>query len=113
MFYIRYRTFKSYIVPFSLTNKLTMFQQYINNILFNYLNNFCIAYLNNIIVYSKNKLEYTKYVRKVLLRLRVANLQAKIKKYKFSIKKTKFLSYIVSTKEGIGLDLVKVAIVAN
>ena len=90
-----------------------MFQQYINDVLFNYLNDFCTAYFDNIIVYSKNELEHTRYVRKVLLRLRVAGLQAKIKKYKFSVEKTKFLSYIVSTKEGISPDLVKVAVVAN
>ena len=43
-----------------------MYQRYINDILFNYLNNFYTAYLDNIIIYSKNELEYKKYVRKVL-----------------------------------------------
>jgi len=43
-----------------------MYQQYINNILFNYLDDFYTAYLNNIIIYSKNKLEYKEHVYKVL-----------------------------------------------
>jgi hypothetical protein len=43
-----------------------MYQQYINNVLFNYLNDFYIAYLDNIIIYSKNELEYKEHVRKVL-----------------------------------------------
>jgi len=43
-----------------------MYQQYINNILFNYLNDFYTAYLDNIIIYSKNKLEYKEYIYKVL-----------------------------------------------
>ena len=43
-----------------------MYQQYINDILFNYLNDFYTAYLNNIIIYFKNKLEHKEYVYKVL-----------------------------------------------
>jgi hypothetical protein len=43
-----------------------MYQQYINNILFNYLNDFCMAYLDNIIIYSENKLEHEEYICKVL-----------------------------------------------
>jgi len=43
-----------------------MYQQYINDILFNYLNDFYTAYLNNIIIYFKNKLEYEEYIYKVL-----------------------------------------------
>jgi hypothetical protein len=37
-----------------------------NNILFDYLDVFYIAYLNDILIYSKNKLEYKEYVKKVL-----------------------------------------------
>jgi len=46
-----------------------MYQQYINNVLFNYLNDFYIAYLDNIIIYSKNELKYKEYICKVLQRL--------------------------------------------
>ena len=51
-----------------------MYQQYINNILFNYLNNFYTAYLDNIIIYLENELEYKEHVYKVLQRLREAGL---------------------------------------
>jgi len=82
-------------------------------VLFDYLDDFCTAYLDDIIVYSEDESQHTEHVRKVLLRLRAAGLQAEIKKYEFSVTKTKFLSYIVSTEEGIGPDLVKVVVVAN
>ena len=59
-------SFKYKILPFRLTNGLATYQQYINNVLFNYLNNFYTAYLDNIIIYSKNKLKYKKYVCKVM-----------------------------------------------
>ena len=65
--------------------------------LFNYLDDFCTVYLDDIIIYSKDKDEHTEQVRKVLLRLRAAGLQAEIKKYKFRVTETKFLGFIVSS----------------
>jgi len=58
--------YKYKVLPFGLTNGPAIYQQYINNVLFNYLNNFYTAYLDNIIIYSKNELEYKKHVCKVL-----------------------------------------------
>jgi len=66
IFWTRYGTYKYKVLPFRLTNRLAIYQQYINNVLFNYLDDFYIAYLNNIIIYSKNKLKYKKYIYKVL-----------------------------------------------
>jgi hypothetical protein len=66
IFQTYYGIYKCKVLPFKLTNGLAIYQQYINNILFNYLNNFCIVYLNNIIIYFKNELEYKEYVCKVL-----------------------------------------------
>ena len=65
-FWTYYGTYKCKILPFRLTNKPAIYQQYINDVLFNYLDNFCIAYLNDIIIYSKNELEHQKHVYKVL-----------------------------------------------
>ena len=66
IFQTRYRIYKYKVLPFRLTNGPAIYQQYINNILFNYLDDFYIAYLDNIIIYSKNKLEYKEHVYKVL-----------------------------------------------
>jgi hypothetical protein len=41
-----------------------------NNVLVNYLDNFYITYLDNILIYSKDKVTYTLYVKKVLEQLR-------------------------------------------
>ncbi|PMD28828.1 hypothetical protein L207DRAFT_446513, partial [Hyaloscypha variabilis F] len=59
---------------------------YINSYLFDYFNIFYTIYLNNILIYLDNELKYKVYIKKVLDRL-----------YKFSIKKTKYLSFIIST----------------
>jgi len=88
--------YKYKVLPFRLTNGPAMYQQYINNILFNYLNNFYTAYLDNIIIYSKNELEHKEHVYKVLQRLREASLQANIKKLEFSVKRIKYLGFIIS-----------------
>jgi hypothetical protein len=58
--------YKYKVLSFKLTNGLAIYQQYINNILFNYLNDFYTAYLDNIIIYFKNELKYKNYVYKVL-----------------------------------------------
>ena len=60
-----------------------------------YLNDFIIVYLNNIIIYSNNKEEYKEYIKWVLRRLYKDNILIAIKKYKFYIKKTNFIGFII------------------
>ena len=112
IFQTRYRTYKYKVLPFRLTNGLATYQRYINDILFNYLNDFYTAYLDNIIIYSKNELEYDKYVYKVLQRLREAGLQANIKKLEFSVKRIKYLGFIIST-DRIKTNLEKTAVITQ
>jgi len=81
-----------------------------NDVLFDYLDDFCTAYLDDIIIYSKNELEHKEHVRKVLLRLRQAGLQADIKKSEFSVKRTKFLGFIITT-DGIEADPEKTLVI--
>jgi hypothetical protein len=83
-----------------------------NNILFNYLDDFCTVYLDNILIYSNNKLEYKHYIKKVLEWLYSTSLQIDLKKYKFYIIYTKYLSFIISTNS-IKVDLDKISIVKN
>ena len=111
-FWTRYRFYKYKVLPFNLCNSPAFFQRYINDILFNYLNDFCTAYVNDILIYSDNLLEHDAQVKKVLQRLKEAELQADIKKSEFSVQLTKFLSFIIST-EGIAMDSEKVAVVKN
>ena len=77
-------------------NGPAIYQKYINDILFNYLNKFYIVYLDNILIYLNNKLKYQVYIKKVLERLQNTGLQANIKKYKFGVKYTKYLRFIIS-----------------
>jgi hypothetical protein len=78
--------------------------------LFPYLDKFCTAYVNNILIFSKNSTKHYEHVTQVLEKLRSAGLQANIKKSEFSVTKTKFLEYIISTK-GIAVDPDKISAV--
>jgi hypothetical protein len=66
-----------------------------NDILMNYLNELIIAYLDDIIVYSNIKKEHIQHVRKILQRLREANIQTDVDKCEFHTTETKFLEMIV------------------
>ncbi len=61
-------------MPFSLTNGPATFQRYINHLFIDMLNDFLTAYLNNLLIYSENKKEHMKHVKRVLQRLREAGL---------------------------------------
>jgi hypothetical protein len=76
--------------------------------LFPYLNEFCIAYVNDILIFSENLAKHYEHVIQILEKLKSAGLQANIKKSEFSVIKTKFLEYIIST-EGIAVDPDKVS----
>jgi len=102
--------YKYKVLPFRLTNGLAIYQQYMNDILFNYLDNFCTAYLDDIMIYSKNEMEHEEHVYKVLQRLHKAGLQANIKKLEFSVKRIKYLGFIISM-DGIKVDPDKTAII--
>jgi len=54
------------VIPFGLYNAPTMFQNYINHVLYNALNNYCTVYLNNILIFLKTRAEYIKYVNKII-----------------------------------------------
>ncbi len=78
--------------------------------LFEYLDIFYTAYLDDILVYSDNKLEHDSYIKLVLGKLRATGLQVDIKKYEFRVIETKYLGFIISTKN-IKVDFKKIAVV--
>jgi transposase InsO family protein len=111
-FRTRYGTYKMKVVPFGLTNGPATYQRYMNDVLFDYLDDFCTAYLDDIIIYSENELEHEAHVKKVLERLQKAGLQVDVRKCEFSVKRTKYLGFIIST-DGIEVDPEKVTVIQN
>jgi hypothetical protein len=98
-FRTKYETYKYLVMLFELINESSIFQNFMNDILMNYLNEFVVTYLNDIIVYSNSKKEHIKHVRKILQRLREAEIEADVDKCEFHITETKFLEMIVKRDE--------------
>ena len=94
-FKTRYELFEYQMMSFELTNVSTTFQKIINEILRKYLNVFVIAYLNDILIYFNTKKEHEQHVRKVLKKLKEAELKVKLKKSRFHAQEIKFLKFII------------------
>ncbi len=58
-FWTHYDLYEYNILLFELTNELSSFQNFINDILHDFLNIFCIAYMNDILIYSNSKKKHT------------------------------------------------------
>jgi hypothetical protein len=83
-----------------------------NDTLMNYLDEFVVAYLNDIIVYSNSKKKHIQHVRKILQRLREANIQADVDKCEFHITETKFLEMIVD-RDDIKMNFEKIKTIVD
>ena len=71
-----------------------------------------MVYLNNIIIYLNSKQEHKEYIKQVSKRLYKKDILVAIKKYKFYIKKTNYIGFIIKLKQ-ISMDLKKVKAIIN
>ena len=106
-FFIRYGLYEYVVMSFDLCNALETFQLYINDVLKEYLNDFCIVYLNDVLIYSNNKEDHIKHVRKILNKLHAVKLFLNINKCEFFVNEVKYLGLIITT-EGVKMDSEKV-----
>jgi hypothetical protein len=98
-FRTRYGHYEFLVMPFGLAHTSAIFMTLMNDIFREYLNQFIIVYLNNIMIYSKNKDEYTKHVKKVLEKLREHHLFRKLSKCEFFKNELEYLRHYISSKE--------------
>jgi hypothetical protein len=99
IFRIRFNAYKYRVLSFELCNESAIYQHYMNDVFFDYLNEFVSIYINDILIYSNSKKKHIKHVKKILQRLRDADLQADIDKCEFSIHEIKYLELIVDRDE--------------
>ena len=105
-------TYKYRVLSFELINGPIIYQQYMNDILFEYLNDFYQIYLNDILIYSRIKKDHIKYVRLILQKLREIDLQMNILKCEFYVQKTKFLSLLMFI-DGLRMNSTKIQAVVD
>ncbi|KAL2695017.1 hypothetical protein AAEP93_007409 [Penicillium crustosum] len=111
-FRTRYGSFKYKVTPFGLTNGPATFQRFMNDLLRECLDEYAVAFVDDILIYSENVEDHQRQVREVLCRLQKAGLQVALSKSEFSVKRTKFLGFIVST-DGIAVDPEKIRVVQS
>ena len=92
---------------FELFNVSVLFQNYINDILWDYLDVFCTTYINDILIYSDTLKEHRQHVWQILQKLQRAGLQLDIDKCEFHVQEVKYLGLIIGV-DGIKMDPVKV-----
>ena len=72
-------------MPIGLTNAPATFQVLVNNTLQEDLDKFITAYLDDVLIYSETLEEHREHVKKVLSKLRDANLAVKPEKCEFNL----------------------------
>jgi hypothetical protein len=98
-FKIRFDVYKYRVLSFELCNESVTYQHYINDVFFDYLNEFVSIYINDILIYNNSKVEHIEHVKKILQRLRNAELQTNIDKCEFSVHEIKYLKLIINRNE--------------
>ena len=95
VFCTRYGSFKWLVMQFGLSNALSAFQHFINDIFSDVLDVFVVIYLNDILIYSDNMDDYKKHVKEVLKRLRENWLYALPTKCVFYQNRIEFLGFVL------------------
>ena len=111
-FQTQYSMFKHHIMHFSLTNRPSTFQCFVNDTFMDYLDVFLTTFMDDLLIYSTNILEHKIHIKKVLEQLQEASLQASLEKCEFSVEWTKYLGFIVSM-DGIEVDPKKTSIIQD
>jgi len=112
IFIIALEAYKSKVLFFKLINDSVLFQQYINDVLWDFLNDFCQVYLNDILIYSKTQWEHWQHVKMILNHVWEADLQVDIWKCEFNVEETVFLEVIVS-EQNLCMISIKVKVIVN
>ena len=95
--------FKPTIIFFEIINSPVMFQTIINKIFWNLINTGKVtSFIDNIIVGIEEKEEHDEVIEEVVRRLSKNNLYVKPERYKWKIRKVRFLGVV------IGLERIKI-----
>ncbi len=112
MFRTRYDMYEYKIVSFEFANASTAFQTYINVALRKYFDVFALAYIDDILIFFKILKKHEKHVRVMLERLLQYKLYVNIKKSKFNVIKTTFLSFII-IRDNVKMNSSKIEMIVN
>jgi len=92
---------------FGLSNALSAFQHFMNNIFSDLLDVSVVIYLNDILIYLDNMDDHKKHVKEVLRRLQENQLYASLTKYVFHQDRIEFLGFVLGAN-GLRMDESKI-----
>ncbi len=108
-FRTRFGLYEWLVTPFGLANAPSTFQRYINWTLREYLDVCCSAYMDDVIIFSDGtQKDHEAKVKEIVQKLGQAGLHMDVSKSEFSVKKTKYLGFIIEAGKGISMDPDKV-----
>ena len=99
-------------MSFDLCNVSRTFQIFINVTLREYLNKFCTIYVDDILIYNNTRKKHVKQMRKILHKLKKAELYLNIDKCEFFVHEIKYLRLIIITSN-IKMNSRKIEIIVN
>jgi hypothetical protein len=93
------------VTPFGLANTLSTFKQYINWVLQEEVDDFCSVYIDDVLIYSNGlRKDHEDKVKGIIRKLGAAGLHLDVDKSKFSVKKTKYLGFIIEAGQGVSMN---------
>ena len=99
-------------MSFDLTNILTIFQVYINCVLYDLVDNFCIVYFDDILIFLKSEKEHYQHLKLIIKHLWCAELYTNLKKYEFFKAEMKYLNFLVN-KNNLCMNFSHVKIISD
>jgi hypothetical protein len=113
-FHTRFGLYEWLVTPFGLANAPSTFQRYINWVLREEVDDFCSAYIDNVLIYSNGlRKDHEGKVKGIIRKLGAAGLHLDVDKSEFSVKKTKYLGYIIEAGQGVSMDPEKVSAIVT
>ncbi|GJX63255.1 putative reverse transcriptase domain-containing protein [Tanacetum coccineum] len=97
-FRMRYARYEFQVIPFCLTNVPAVFIDLLTRVCKPYLDKFVIVFIDDILIYSRNKKEYTNHLRIILELLKKEKLYAKFSKCDFWISIMQFLGHVIDSQ---------------
>ncbi|GJS96315.1 putative reverse transcriptase domain-containing protein [Tanacetum coccineum] len=99
-FRTRYGHYEFQVMPFGLTNAPAVFMDLINRVCKPFLDKFVIVFIDDILIYSRNKVEHERHLKKILELLKKEELYAKFSKCDFWLSKVQFLDHVIDSLTG-------------
>nr|GFB21035.1 putative reverse transcriptase domain-containing protein [Tanacetum cinerariifolium] len=106
-FRTRYGHYEFQVMPFGLTDTLTVFMDLMNRVCKPYLDRFVIVFIDDILIYSKSRKEHEGHLKLIMRLLKKEELYAKFSKCEFWLSKVQFPGHVIDSK-GIHIDPAKI-----